>query len=164
MEGEGGLAPGLAASEPRTSGPDDSSTRSESNTPTLPLPPCLVSPLSDPHRLRPLRVPSPSSPKKKSLSPQLERSRITRLVSHLANSHRPTQAAPSARVAHSPPLTWFVSGFYRRFRRTYTVCKTISVRFFFPFSFRIRRCCPFLDHHFHIRCPRAQRHAPHDHS
>ena len=121
------------ASEPRTSGPDDASTHSESHTPTLPLPPCLVSSLSNPHRLRPLRVPSPSSPKKKNrLFPQLERSRITRLVSHLANSHRPTQAAPSDRVAHSLPLTRFVSGFHHRFRRTYTVYRTISVRFF-PF-------------------------------
>ena len=92
--------------------------------------------------------------------PQLERSLITRLVSRLANTHRPAQAAPSARVAHNLPLTGFVSGFHHRFRRTSTEYRTISVCF--PFPFRIRCCSPFLDHHFHLRRPRAQRRAPHD--
>ena len=56
--------PGTGTTHFRTS----TSSESDTSTPSPPLPPRLASPLSNPHRLRSLRVPSPSSSERSSPS------------------------------------------------------------------------------------------------
>ena len=93
------------------------SPRDASTPPNLP-PPRLA---RRSHRLRLLRCPAPSLHQGRRL-PQIECFRIAWLVSHLASTYRPTQAAaPSSSRRSRPLLVGLGSGFHRQFRRIYAV-------------------------------------------
>ena len=153
-------------SESRISGPRDAST-----PPNLP-PPRLA---RRSHRLRLLRCPAPSLHQGRPL-PQIECSRIAWLVSHLASTYRPTQAAaPSGSRRSRPLLVGLGSGFHRRFRRIYAVYSIGGHSYVFFSLFCSRRLSLyFRSLRFHpgsyhlarryIPHPRARRRATHDNS